>query len=383
MRDTLGLLTSVVKGPPDGILASHSRATGREGADPTMPVTIRDVAARASVSAATVSRVLNGHADVGADYRERVLAAVSDLGYRPSGPARSLRTRAAAVLGIIISDVTNPFFTAMVRGVEDVAQQGGYSVILANTDEDLAKEQRYLEVAAAEQMAGVVLAPASSTQTRIDVLDERGIPVVTVDRRLRTADLDSVTVNNHKAAREATLHLLEQGCRTVAIIAGLARTTTGSQRLAGYKAALRDAGHAIDPELIAHADFRVDGGYEATRALLRGGHRPDGLFSSNNLMTIGALEALSEADIDIPAEVALVGFDDSNWATALRPPLTAVAQPTYEIGQAAARLLLERVGGAESQPRNITLSATLVVRGSSLRSGPGATTRHPERAIVT
>jgi LacI family transcriptional regulator len=319
------------------------------------------------VSAATVSRVLNEHPDVGADFRDRVLKAIAELGYRPHGPARSLRTRATAVLGIIISDITNPFFTAMVRGVEDAAQQGGYSVILANTDEDLAKERQYLEVAAAEQLAGVVLAPASSAQTRIDVLADRQIPVVTVDRLLRDATTDSVGVNNHRAAREATLHLIGQGCRRVGIIAGLRGITTGSRRLAGYKAALREAGRRIDPALIAHGDFRVDGGYRATRALLRGRRPPDGLFISNNLMTVGALEALSDAGLDVPGEVALVSFDDTSWARALRPPLTVVAQPTYEIGQEAARLLLERIAGAEPSPRNRVLPAKLIVRGSSLR----------------
>ena len=160
-----------------------------EGED-RVPTTIRDVAAAAQVSAGTVSRVLNGKRDVGDELRRRVLAAVSELGYRPNGAARSLRTRAAMVLGVIISDVTNSFFTAVVRGAEDKAQGAGYSLVLANADEDLRKEARYLEVAAAEQMAGVLLSPASSRQTSIDVLLERGIPVVTIDRRLTTAPVE-------------------------------------------------------------------------------------------------------------------------------------------------------------------------------------------------
>src|SRR5882757_11420335 len=175
-----------------------------------MPTTtIRDVAATAAVSAATVSRVLNGRVDVAPELRDRVLAAVAQLNYRPNGAARSLRTRATTVLGVIISDITNPFFTSMVRGVEDAAQEAGYSVVLANTDEDLDKERRYVEVAAAEQMAGVVLSPASSTQTRLDVLVERNIPVVTIDRRIRGSQCDSVTINNREVSRAATAHLIE------------------------------------------------------------------------------------------------------------------------------------------------------------------------------
>src|SRR5580658_1696618 len=181
-----------------------------------MPTTIRDVAAAARVSAGTVSRVINGKQDVADELRRRVLTAVSELGYRPNGAARSLRTRAA-----------------MVRGAEDKAQHAGYSLVLANADEDVSKEARYLEVAAAEQMAGVLLSPASSRQTSIDVLLERGIPVVTIDRRLAGVPADSVTVNNHQAAREATQHLISQGCRRIGIIAGPAQTTTGASRLAG------------------------------------------------------------------------------------------------------------------------------------------------------
>jgi LacI family transcriptional regulator len=329
--------------------------------------TIRDVAAAAGVSPATVSRVLNLKEDVNADLRRRVLAAVTDLGYRRNGPARSLRTRAAMVLGIIISDITNPFFTALVRGVEDRAQLAGYSVVLANADEDVAKEARYLEVAAAEQMAGVLLSPASSTLTSIDVLTERGIPVVTIDRRLPAADVDSVTVNNRQAALEAVQHLIAQGCRRVGFVAGPVQTTTGASRLAGYRAALRAAGRSVDPALTAYADFRTEGGYAATRQLLQMRSRPDGLLISNNLMTVGGMQAIAEARLDVPRDIAVVGFDDANWATALRPPLSVVTQPTYEIGRTAAELLLRRIAGEKFASRRVVLQAQLMPRGSSLR----------------
>jgi LacI family transcriptional regulator len=336
-----------------------------------VPTTIRDVAAAAGVSPATVSRVLNLKEDVHADLRRRVLAAVTDLGYRRNGPARSLRTRAAMVLGIIISDITNPFFTAMVRGVEDTAQVAGYSVVLANADEDVAKEARYLEVAAAEQMAGVLLSPASSQLTNIDILSERGIPVVTIDRRLPAAAVDSVTVNNHQAAREAAEHLIGQGCHRIGFVAGPVQTTTGASRLAGYRAALRAAGRPPEPGLTAFGDFRTEGGYTATRKLLQLRPPPDGLLISNNLMTVGGMQAIVEAGLDVPGDIAVVGFDDANWATALRPPLTVVTQPTYEIGQTATELLLRRIGGERFAPRRVVLRAQLVARGSSLRRPPG------------
>jgi LacI family transcriptional regulator len=332
-----------------------------------VPVTIRDVAAMALVSPATVSRVLNGKQDVGPDLRRRVLGAVTELGYRPNGPARSLRTRAAMVLGVIISDITNPFFTAVVRGAEDQAQLAGYSVVLANADEDLAKEARYLEVAAAEQMAGALLSPASPKQTSIDVLAERGIPVVTIDRRLAAAPVDSIVVNNQRAAHDAVQHLIGQGCRRVGLVAGPVQTTTGASRLAGYRAALRHAGRALDPSLIAYGNFRADGGYAATQQLLRQRRLPDGLLISNNLMTVGGLQAIAEAGLSIPGEIAIVGFDDSIWASAFNPPLTVVAQPTYEIGCQAAKLLLRRIAGEQFPPRHVVLRAELIERASSQR----------------
>ena len=327
--------------------------------------TIRDVAAHAAVSAATVSRVLNGRVDVAAELRDRVLAAVADLNYRPNGAARSLRTRATTVLGVIISDITNPFFTSMVRGVEDAAQRAGYSVVLANTDEDLEKERRYVEVAAAEQMAGVVLSPTSSSHTSVGYLVERNIPVVTIDRRLRGTPVDSVTVNNFRAAFEATEHLITQGCKRIGIVAGPLTTTTGSRRLAGYKAALRAAGLAEESDLVAIGDFRIDGGRAATAELLE--RKIDGLFVANNLMTIGALEMLGSRGLEPGRDLAVVGFDDINWGTALRPPLTAVSQPTYEIGRQTTELLLRRIAGDDSPVQRIVLPAKLVVRESSLR----------------
>jgi LacI family transcriptional regulator len=239
--------------------------------------------------------------------------------------------------------------------------------VLADADEDVDKEARYLEVAAAEQMAGVLLSPASLKRTSIDVLVERGIPVVTLDRRLNGAPVDSVTVNNHQAARAAGQHLIGQGCRRVGFIAGPVQTPTGASRLAGYRAALRAAGRTLDSALTAYADFRTEGGYAATWQLLRQRRPPDGLLFANNLMTVGGLRAIAEAGLAIPDDIAIVGFDGAIWATAVRPPLTVVAQPTYEIGQTAAKLLLRRVNGENFPPRRVVLEAELIVRASSQR----------------
>lgn len=333
-----------------------------------MAVTIRDVAAAAGVSQATVSRVLNGRVEVAETLRSRVEAAVAHLGYRPNVLARSLRTRETMVLGVVIGDVTNPFFTAMVRGIEDVAQAAGYSVVLANADEDLTKEQRYLEVAAAEQMAGVVLSPTSSKRTDVSILTQYGIPLVTVDRRLHHPDVDSVSIDNNRAARMATEHLVAQGARRIAFVSGPAVTTTGQHRLAGYRAALKAAGLPVETDLVKHANFRVEGGYEATLELLSSAERPDGLLVSNNLMALGALQALQEKGVDLPGDIAFAIFDGISWARTLRPTLTAVEQPTYEIGRRAAELLLARIGGDQGPTQKVVLPAELKIGESSSRS---------------
>lgn len=326
-------------------------------------VTIRDVAAIADVSPATVSRVLNADEHVKPELRERVLAAVSRLDYRPNSQARSLRTQATRVLGLIISDIQNPFFTSLVRGVEDVAQASGYSVVLANSDEDLGKEQQYLRVAAAEAMAGVILSPASSSRTRIGELVQRGIPVVTLDRRI-AADVDSVTVDNVAGARRAVEHLIEAGARRIGHIAGPDDVSTSADRLAGYHEALRAAGIEIDPELVVRGDYRVDGGRQAAAQLLELPVRPDALFAANNLMLVGTIQAMSERGLQAPQDLLLAGFDEMSWA-GFAPPLTLVEQPTYEIGRLATEILLRRIGGDTVAAEHVVLEASLRVRASS------------------
>ncbi|KAA8885416.1 LacI family transcriptional regulator [Nocardia colli] len=329
-------------------------------------VTIRDVAALAGVSPATVSRVLNADPRVAPELRERVRDAIEKLSYRPNSQARSLRTRATRVLGLIIADIQNPFFTALARGVEDAASERDYSVVLANSDESLAKEQRYLEVAAAERMAGVVLAPASAANSRIGTLTDRGIPVVAIDRRLRSADVDSVTVNNQKAAKEAVEHLISAGCKRIAMITGPSDASTATGRLSGYRAALRQAGIELDPDLELRGDYRIEGGRAAARAILALPDRPDGLFVGNNLMMAGALHALADTGVTFPGDILLAGFDEMSWA-GFAPPITLVEQPSYEIGRQATELLLRRIAGEEFAVQRVVLPARLRVRESTSR----------------
>lgn len=329
--------------------------------------TIYDVAELASVSAATVSRVINERGNVDAEMARRVREAIRTLDYRPNSVARNLRRQVASVWTVIISDVENPHFTSLIRGVEDVAQSVGHSIVLCNSDEDLAKERRYVEVAVAEQAAGVIISPTSDRSRTVGLLREHGVPVVTIDRRLRSSPVNAVLAENAEGAEAATTHLLESGYARVACITGPMRISTAAQRLAGYRRAVKAAGRPYDSSLVRVADYKEPGGYEATRSLLDADEPPDALFVANSLMTLGALRCLADAGVAIPQQMGVVGFDEHLWARMLRPALSTVAQPTYELGRAAAQLLIEGADDPDAPPRTVRLPTELIVRESSTR----------------
>ncbi|MDG4767551.1 LacI family DNA-binding transcriptional regulator [Solwaraspora sp. WMMD406] len=324
------------------------------------------MARKAEVSPATVSRVVNGHANVDPVLADRVRRAMNELGYRPNAVARNLRRSRTTLWAVVISDIGNPFFTALVRGVEDIAQRSGFSVVLCNTDEDPTKEARYLNAVLAEQVAGVIIAP-SGPQTDLDQLAAARVPVVVIDRQLHGSRIDTVLVENEHGAELATAHLVESGYQRIACITGRRGVYTASSRLAGYRRALTAAGHHYDERLVRYADFRSDGGYQAMSELLRCQPRPDALFVANNLMTVGALECLVDNGITVPADMGVVGFDDLPWAHLVRPALTTVAQPTYQLGETAGQLLTERIATPDRDATTVTLPTKLQVRESSTR----------------
>ncbi|WIM94546.1 LacI family DNA-binding transcriptional regulator [Actinoplanes oblitus] len=328
--------------------------------------TIYDVAQRARVSPATVSRVLNGQATVDPGLAARVRTAVRDLNYRPNSVARSLRRSRTTLWAVIISDVGNPFFTALVRGVEDVGQRAGYSVVLCNSDEDPAKEARYVTAALEDRMAGVIIS-SSGRSANVNRLIEAGTPVVAIDRQISGTRVDSVLVDNEHGAELATAHLAAHGYRRIACITGPRKLSTAAQRLRGYQRALAANGLAAPACLVRHADFREEGGYAAMASLLDAADPPDAVFAANNLMTVGAVECLVDRGIGIPDRIGVVGFDEVPGARLFRPSLTTVAQPTYELGRTAATLLAERIAEPDRPPSTITLRTELKVRESSRR----------------
>ena len=333
-------------------------------------VTVKDVADLAGVSTATVSRVLNRYPYVAEHTRARVMQAMKRLDYRPSQVARYLRTGVTQILGLIISDIANPYFTSIVRGIEDVAYANGYSLILCNSDEDPAREDMYIHVLLGEQVAGVILSPSDEDSTTCTVLIEAGIPVVAVDRRLLALDVDTVLVDNVVGAYEAVSHIVGLGHRRVGLIGGPVHIATGRERREGYERALAEHGIGLDEGLLKVGDFRQESGYQKTCELLEMDNPPTAIFVANNLMTLGALNAIHERGLRIPCDVGVVGFDDMPWASSLNPPLTAVAQPTYDLGRVAAELLLERLSDKEREVAEVVLQPNLIVRSSCARREP-------------
>jgi DNA-binding LacI/PurR family transcriptional regulator len=333
-----------------------------------VPTKIEDVARQAGVSTATVSRVLSGKPYVSDALRQRVLETIRELDYRPSRVARSLRVQRSRIIGLIISDIQNPFFTSVVRAVEDVAQQRGYAVFLCNSDEDVDKESTYIELMLAEQVAGMIVSPTASSNEVYRRLVEQRVPVVAIDRRVDGVPMDTVVSDNVHAACAVVSHLIENGYRRIGAILGVPGASTGAERHQGYVTALAHHGVPLLPELVCSGLPRSQNGYELTLELLAQSQPPDAIFTGNNLLTIGALRAIHEAGLGIPDDVALAGFDEMDWMFLVKPALTVVMQPAYEMGQRAAELLLERIVDPDRAPQAVVLQSTVKVRESSRRA---------------
>ncbi len=337
----------------------------RKPAEIAAPATIRDVARLAGVSVATVSNVLNSTRTVAAETRDRVRRAVEALGYAPHAAARSMRGRSSGLLGLILADITNPFFTALVHAVERAANARGYAVLLCNSDEDLAREEQHLELLRTQRVDGIILAATGHpSASRAAMLARLRAPVVLVDREFPEFGLDTVVLDNRRAALEATRHIVSFGHRRIAMIGGPGGVSTGAQRLAGYREALHEAQIPYDDALVCDAGFREEPAYEAACELLAAPARPTAIFAANNLIAMGVMRAIADARLDCPREVSVVSIDDFAWANAFRPRLTTVAQPVAAMGDAAVRLVLARIGGIVTGAHTEVMAPVLMVRDS-------------------
>lgn len=327
--------------------------------------TISDVARLAEVSKSTVSHVLNNTRNVEEPTRQRVLAAIAELGYRPSSAARSLTTKHTNTVGMVISDSANFFFSEMLRGVEDILHAEGYGLLVCNTDEVLQREAHYLDLLLRQRVDGIVAAATSQAWTPLREAATQHTPIVFVDRRFRDLEGPYVGADNEGGAKLGVQHLIERGYREIGVLAGFQRLSTMRERLHGYQVALSEAGLPLQDEWIIPSDLSIEAGKEAMRRLLTLPHRPRAVFVNNNLITLGALLAIRELGLDCPGEVAVVGFDDHPWAAVSAPPLTVVRQPAREIGQIAAEALCILIDGQPPDQQQYILPCELIVRESA------------------
>jgi len=328
--------------------------------------TIRDVARLSGVSPMTVSRVINDSERVSPETRRRVEEAISELGYVPSRLARGLSRQRTGTLAVIVPDVANPFFTAIVRAAEEVARRADYHVILCDTRADLGVERGVIEELIAHRVEGAVIAPVSDrTATHLRRLAEFGVPFVLIDRRIPGVDCDVVLGDSSSGARQLVEHLVSLGHRRIGFIVESDDVSTARDRRAGYEAALKAAGIALDPALVAHAAPDPSGGSAGMSRLLELEERPTAVFTVNNLVALGAIEAVRAAGLEVPDDVALVCFDDIEYASRLYPFLTAMEQPAQTFGTLGTQLLLERIEGRGPERRHeVVLPGEFIIRKS-------------------
>jgi DNA-binding LacI/PurR family transcriptional regulator len=325
-------------------------------------VTIQDVARKAGASTATVSRVLNDSSLVSDELKDRVRQVINELGYYPNRAARNLRAGNVRKVGVLFADISNPFFTSVLTGIEATLQQAGYILLLGSSGEDPHIEQLHLNAFMEEGVAGIIFAATTTSKTRYQNVLQAGIPMLAIDRIVEGLRTDSVTVNNVDAAYQATTHLISLGHRDTAFISGPKQKFSARYREIGYLQAMKDAGD-LAPK-IEVGNFRQDGGYQAMQALLGAAERPSAVLVANNLMALGALQSIHEHRLAIPGEIAIISFDDTPWASSLQPPLTVIAQPTLKMGMIAAQRLLDRIQMPDNPIQRVTLETQLIIRQS-------------------
>jgi LacI family transcriptional regulator len=328
--------------------------------------TIRDVAKLAGVAPITVSRVINNGSYIRDDTKKRVKTAIRQLGYVPNTLARSLRSRRTCTLALVLTDITNPFWTTVARGAEDAAREAGFSMILGNTDESETKQGEYLNVLLQKQVDGILFVPVGHSVAPVRLMHRQEVPVVVLDRRLEGARADVVRSDSEGGAYILTQLLLSLGHRRIAMLCGPQGVSTAEDRAAGYKRALCETGVACVTELIQYGEFTVESGYAMAHQMLSCSLRPTALFAGNNFIAIGALKALRDMNLRVPDDIAIVGFDDLPTAIMVDPILTVASQPAYEMGKRAAELLIARLAGeAPKGYQEIVLPTEIIVRQSS------------------
>ena len=329
-----------------------------------MESTMKDVAKLAGISLMTVSRVLDHRKNVAPETRGKVRWAIKKLHYRPHRTAIELRTKRSNLVGVVMADIANPFYPPIVRGIEDVCREHDYNVILCNTDEDTERENDFIQVLKERYTEAIIICSAKAKIDNQAELFASFRSTVFLNRRPRNVKGDLVVSDNFKGAYLAVEYLIKKGHQKIAVINGSQRFSTGRERFQGVKKALRDKGVQLKDKYVKFTNSSVEGGYRAAKELLNLPSLPTAIFSGNNFMTLGLMKAIKEARIKVPDLVSIVGFDETSWSEITDPPLTTIKQPTYEIGVAAAKLIMFRLNNPQSPYVEKKLKPTLIIRDS-------------------
>jgi LacI family transcriptional regulator len=337
-----------------------------------MAATVRDVARKAGVSAMTVSRVINNHSGVSVETREKIEAAITELDYAPSKVASGLVSAKTQLIGLIVPDVSNPFFAPIVRGAETAARKAGYRMLVCNSESDLRLERDYVSDLVSHRVEGLLIAPVGDrSEAHLGKLVDGSFPLVLIDRHVPGIDCDTVTLDNTDAAKRLVDHLIAMGHRRIAFVTDADDVSTGRERLAGFKQALASASIAFTEDLVLHTTTDQIGGYRAAQQIISMSERPTAIFAVNNMTAVGVMQALREVDLGVPRDISLVCFDDVQHLAVIAPFLTVIDQPAEVMAGVAAQLLLERIArSAGERSRKISFPGTLVIRLSCARKAP-------------
>lgn len=330
--------------------------------------TIKDVAREAGVSYATVSRALNDHPEVSDETKKRIMKIALEMGYQPNAIAQGLVKKETKTVGLIIPDITNPFFPEVARGIEDAAVEAGYTIFLCNTNWNAQREERYFDVLIQKQVDGLIIGPSSEEVSHLGKVLASGIKTVFISRAINHTNGTSIIIDNILGAKQAVEYLIQRGHQRIAFIGGQEDISTNRERLQGYTQALNNNGLALDESLIKTGSFKRDSGYFIMNQILKSDdcNRPTAVFAANDLLALGVIQAVKENGLSIPEDVAVVGFDDIEFASLPEIQLTTVSQPKYDMGKLAFSTLMELIrGGGYSSGRKILLDPVLVIRQTS------------------
>ncbi|MGB9976572.1 LacI family DNA-binding transcriptional regulator [Thermovenabulum sp.] len=332
-----------------------------------MPVTIYDVARKANVSIATVSRVLNNSSLVSAKTRERVMKAIEELNFSPNVIASALTKKSTKTLGIVVPDISNPFFAELTRGVEDACNDFGFNLIICNTDNSIDKEVTYIKLLKQKSIDGYIISTAYYNDEIVLKMIKSNVPMILLGRDIECegCNFDAVVSDNEKGGYLATKHLIDLGHQKIACLLGPPRVKVNLEREKGYLKAIHEANLKIYPELVGYGDFKVDFGYKKALEILTGKIKPTAFFAANDLTAIGVIKAAKSLGLKVPQDISVVGYDNTMLAELVDPPLTTISQQMKKMGYLAAEMLIKRIKNERTAGEKVVFDVNLVIRKST------------------